>query len=436
MLSFDPSAGLIVPGGPQSFRPCNFAVPFGLRAYYGLSSDCLDFTNNLAKNIAYGVDLFNQYMTNLGLASTSGVYASGYTVISRNSAFVPNDIVTNLQIYSTTAFTGKLKIMRRNGALDYTLIQEQAISHGGTGWENFTLSPSFTVPSTGSHYVGIYTATSPTGTASQNRSYHSGDVGTSNTGWAEDTNISFGARYNLRDLVLTGDATLNNFTASSLIHGITGQGLKFNGSSSYIDFTTAGSSSTPGIWNADIMSFSMWMLDTGTAPSGENVRYIISRGPFATVPYLGVYYYQSNMGMSINGILSTLCALTDLKNGDHLCWTFKFPNWAFYKNAVRLSSGTSATHFNYIGAAAPKWVFGRQGDYGIYYWDGAMNEARFYDRELDQNEVNDIYVAGLAGRRNALNNYSLFLPMMNLPPSFIPAWAQQSNLPVIGAGTF
>lgn len=52
VLPFDPAAGIIAPGGPQTRNPRYFAVPQGLVGYWGFDPDSLDFTANLALDLS------------------------------------------------------------------------------------------------------------------------------------------------------------------------------------------------------------------------------------------------------------------------------------------------------------------------------------------------------------------------------------------------
>lgn len=52
ILPVDPARGILRPGGPQTQNPAYFAVPNGLVGYWGFDPDCLDFTNNLAFDLA------------------------------------------------------------------------------------------------------------------------------------------------------------------------------------------------------------------------------------------------------------------------------------------------------------------------------------------------------------------------------------------------
>lgn len=168
----------------------NGAKPFNIRPQYLTGYWPLDGLQSPEPDLSGQNSL--QYLT-LGL-SGSASYASGYTLISRNAPFENSQTFTSVDIYSVTAFSGKLKIMLRNGAGNYSLIQEQTWSHGGTGWETTTLTSAFNVPATGLYYVAIYSATNPANSCgSQSRVYHAGDTGTS-TGWTEDTAESFGCR--------------------------------------------------------------------------------------------------------------------------------------------------------------------------------------------------------------------------------------------------
>ncbi len=123
---------------------------------------------------------------------------SGYTFIDRTTALVNGVVVGKIGVYSMTALTFKLKIVKRNAANNYDVVVNQTFSHGGTGWEDCTLSPLYTVPGSGTYYLGAYLATgTPYFTsAGAARAYIASDLtGTGVATTAEDTNPAYPLRY-------------------------------------------------------------------------------------------------------------------------------------------------------------------------------------------------------------------------------------------------
>lgn len=129
-------------------------------------------------------------------ASTAG--AQGFTLIDRSTAVPNGTVVKSVGVYSTVARTIKAKIALRNSANNYTVVVDQSYSHGGSGWEDVTLSAPYTVPGAGTYYLAAYVGaggSSPNVTASVARAYLNSDlIGTGAT-TAEDTNTVFPLRY-------------------------------------------------------------------------------------------------------------------------------------------------------------------------------------------------------------------------------------------------
>lgn len=71
-----------------------------------------------------------------------------------------NDVtVEAISVYSTTAFSGQVAVYRSNGSNNYTVMHEESVSHGGAGWQTFTLASPYAVPASGTYYVGCYKPT-------------------------------------------------------------------------------------------------------------------------------------------------------------------------------------------------------------------------------------------------------------------------------------
>jgi len=130
---------------------------------------------------------------------------AGYTTFERTKFVELNATITKIGIFSTLGYSGKVKVGQRNGAGDYTVLYDQSITHGGTGWEDFTLSTPYTTPSSGDIVLGGYFATNmryyATNTALNPRGYKSGDQTGSATGYTEDNIFSVCFRYELSAIV-------------------------------------------------------------------------------------------------------------------------------------------------------------------------------------------------------------------------------------------
>lgn len=132
-------------------------------------------------------------------ASTStpaGAMANAtYTIVNRDLTLTNNATVTQVGVYSTSAVTIDVKIVKRNSAGNYDVVVSQSFSHPGTGWADLTLSSPYVVPASGTYHLGAYSASNFT-TLSAARAYKAGNTGVSSSNtFTEDTNDAPGMRY-------------------------------------------------------------------------------------------------------------------------------------------------------------------------------------------------------------------------------------------------
>lgn len=90
--------------------------------------------------------------------TVSFAIAGGYTRVNRAVAVANNAVVTALGMYSNTAHSGVLYIVERTAANTYTMRASIAYTHTGTGFEVFALASAYTVPASGTFYIGAYLA--------------------------------------------------------------------------------------------------------------------------------------------------------------------------------------------------------------------------------------------------------------------------------------
>jgi hypothetical protein len=116
--------------------------------------------------------------TTVTINSTSTTEANQTnTYIDRTTAVLNSVIVSKVGMYSTTARSITLKIVKRNSANNYDVVVNETFSHTGSGWEDFTLSSSYTVPGTGTYYLGSYVpagGSNPNVTGTVSRAYLTG----------------------------------------------------------------------------------------------------------------------------------------------------------------------------------------------------------------------------------------------------------------------
>uniref|UniRef100_UPI0029343D91 hypothetical protein n=1 Tax=Shumkonia mesophila TaxID=2838854 RepID=UPI0029343D91 len=89
-------------------------------------------------------------------ARTSTLYGAGREFVDLFQAATNDAVIQSISVYTTVAFTGQVAVYRDNGAGNYTVMAEQAAVHAGAGWQTFTLSSPYTVPASGTYYVGCY----------------------------------------------------------------------------------------------------------------------------------------------------------------------------------------------------------------------------------------------------------------------------------------
>ncbi|WP_316977272.1 carbohydrate-binding protein [Shumkonia mesophila] len=89
-------------------------------------------------------------------ARTNILFGAGREFVDLFQAATNGGVIGSISVYTTVAFTGQVAVYRDNGAGNYTVMAEQAAVHAGAGWQTFTLSSPYTVPSSGTFYVGCY----------------------------------------------------------------------------------------------------------------------------------------------------------------------------------------------------------------------------------------------------------------------------------------
>lgn len=128
----------------------------------------------------------------VGAGDTSGAVTSGVTYIDINTALTAADVISAIKVRSSSAQSMTLKIAKRNSSGNFDIVASQTVAHPGGGQVTFALVTPFTVPGTGSYYVGAYLASSGSGcatTSNISQASKSGDItGTGQSGFSEVTN--------------------------------------------------------------------------------------------------------------------------------------------------------------------------------------------------------------------------------------------------------
>lgn len=134
--------------------------------------------------------------------------AAGYTTIDRNFAVDNSATVNKISMYSEVSATVVVKIALENSSTDLDIVYSESFSHGGTGWETFTLATPYSVPGSGTYRLGVYSASAYSGhTSSGNCSQYSGEA----TGSSE----TYTAQAYVYGLMRAHYLTVNNMTLIS-----------------------------------------------------------------------------------------------------------------------------------------------------------------------------------------------------------------------------
>ena len=187
----------------------------GIRDPYD-DQDDVDTVNSTGLNYSD-----NDYST---MASETTVTASPFnassstgaewTYVDRTVAILNSVDVQTIGVHSDTARTINVKIVQRTSAGNYTVVVNEALTHGGTGYEDLTLSSPYSVPASGDFYLSSNATGSYSETASVTRAYVSGNV-TGSVSMTEDSGPVQPMRYSY--IGASGNLVLisNSFTASS-----------------------------------------------------------------------------------------------------------------------------------------------------------------------------------------------------------------------------
>jgi len=235
-------------------------------------------TPGLLKPNAGGVETSGEATT------TSNIGDS--TVLDRSWSVDNGKTVTHMGVYSTSASSLKVKIMRRDSGSDYDVVLNETFSHGGAGWQDFELTTPYTVPGTGTFYAGAHRNGSVNVRASVARTtFVNTDPGGSNhTPTAEDTGnvIPIRVTYSDEDVSVSSTA----ISAAEVPDTMRGafrlhdeEGITLN-TDMFIDFSRDGGSnwSTATLVEKYTEPGDVRVLDTGDVdvsgqPSGTSLKW-------------------------------------------------------------------------------------------------------------------------------------------------------------------
>jgi hypothetical protein len=87
-------------------------------------------------------------------SSASGLQT--LTIMDRSWTLLNGATYAKFGVYMTAAGSVTLKVVQRNSAGNYTVINAQTFSHPGGGFVDFTLTTPYAVPASGNFYVAAY----------------------------------------------------------------------------------------------------------------------------------------------------------------------------------------------------------------------------------------------------------------------------------------
>jgi|GEM_PF-4757473 len=165
---------------------------------------------------------------------------AGYTIFDRTFVLTEGFRIDAIRLYSGTAGTIAVKVGLENDASDIVVVVTETFSHGGSGWETFTLSSSYTVPAGGTYRLGVYTQNSHTNSSADVAiAYVSGDATGSTESYtsANSKSVLIEAVQNGESIGVSYDATEHSYSNPIVLGSadVTGSGTPISSS----DYTEA-----------------------------------------------------------------------------------------------------------------------------------------------------------------------------------------------------
>lgn len=244
-------------------------------------------------------------------------------------------------------------------------------------------------------------------------------------GWwtmdVEDVNFASGTTIDRSQAGIVssnGNATLNGLPASKLSQGQINQSLLFDGSTSWIN--VGGSLTIPPAYQG--LSACCWFNATSIAAGVQ--------GTFSKYDSVGsqLFYIGTFNSNSFRGLIVTTGGSVGLSSTATISagfWYFGVMTWSAITNTIVLylngaPTGTAATTGTLSSSSAITSIGSRlTSGSAAAFFPGYIDDVRLYNRTLDQNEINQIYQAGLAGLAywpaNGARLMAMKSPVMNVP---------------------
>ena len=182
----------------------------------------------------------------------------------------------------------------------------------------------------------------------------------------------------------SGHAHDGSVTGATVVAGVDGNARDFSGTSQYVNL---GNSATMDVTGTITMA--AWIKPEAT----NSYRNIISHG-HAISPDGEVVLritdgaYQVGSWNGANAMASAGDANADLNTWVHIAGVYDGTHWRIYRNGVEIGNTASAQG---AVSVADDWAIGARGTGTERFFDGAIDDARLYDRALSAVEVASLH---------------------------------------------
>lgn len=94
-------------------------------------------------------------------SAAASLGTTGILLVNETTALPNSATIVSIGLYSDVATSVTMKIVKRNSSTSVDVVVSQAFSHPGGGWADLTITSPYTVPATGTYYVGAYYTSDP-----------------------------------------------------------------------------------------------------------------------------------------------------------------------------------------------------------------------------------------------------------------------------------
>src|SRR3954469_4028237 len=179
----------------------------------------------------------------------------------------------------------------------------------------------------------------------------------------------------------SGNGNTGAIINATRVSGQSGNALSFNGTSAYVDIANSGSLNFAGP-----ITLAAWIRPVSSAGYQNILAHGYSAAPVNEV-VLRILDGQYQVG-AYNGTaapsLSAPMPAGDVGAWVHLGATFNGTTWTLYRNGVAIGSNSAGTPNVTVNA---NWAIGARGGGGERFFNGAIDDARIYNRALSATEM-------------------------------------------------